>query len=122
MSANAENGNATLDIAKWIVVALLVAAAVVGNHYFAQEPVLYRVLGVVALAVVALLVALQTVKGAAFAQMVKDARVEMRKVVWPTRQETQQTTLVVLGVVVVMALILWGMDSLLGWVISLIIG
>ncbi|SEL47262.1 preprotein translocase subunit SecE [Atopomonas hussainii] len=122
MSANAENGNATLDIAKWIVVALLVAAAVVGNHYFVQEPVLYRVLGVVALAVVALLVALQTVKGAAFAQMVKDARVEMRKVVWPTRQETQQTTLVVLGVVVVMALILWGMDSLLGWVISLIIG
>ena len=122
MSANAENGNATLDIAKWIVVALLVAAAVVGNHYFAQEPVLYRVLGVVALAVVALLVVLQTVKGAAFAQMVKDARVEMRKVVWPTRQETQQTTLVVLGVVVVMALILWGMDSLLGWVISLIIG
>ncbi|MCJ8170899.1 preprotein translocase subunit SecE [Atopomonas sediminilitoris] len=121
MTANTENGNAAFDMAKWVVVALLVASAVVGNHYFAQEPILYRVLGVLALAIVALLVVLQTVKGAAFAQMVKDARVEMRKVVWPNRQETQQTTLVVLGVVVVMALILWGMDSLLGWFVSLII-
>jgi preprotein translocase subunit SecE len=44
----------------------------------------------------------------------KEARTEIRKVVWPTRQETTQTTLIVVAVVLVMALVLWGLDSLLG--------
>ncbi|WP_438504165.1 preprotein translocase subunit SecE [Acinetobacter towneri] len=52
----------------------------------------------------------------------KEARVEIRKVVWPTRQETMQTTLIVVAVVLVMALLLWGLDSLLGWLVSLIVG
>ncbi|TIR54961.1 MAG: preprotein translocase subunit SecE, partial [Mesorhizobium sp.] len=47
---------------------------------------------------------------------------EIRKVVWPTRQETTQTTLIVVAVVLVMALLLWGLDSLLGWLVSLIVG
>ncbi|MBP5143215.1 preprotein translocase subunit SecE, partial [Pseudomonas chlororaphis] len=53
---------------------------------------------------------------------VKEARTEIRKVVWPTRQETTQTTLIVVAVVLVMALLLWGLDSLLGWLVSLIVG
>lgn len=122
MNAKAESKDSHLDILKWSAVAVLVLAAVVGNHYFASAAVLYRVLGVVALAAVAAFVALQTVKGAAFFALVKDARAEMRKVVWPTRQETTQTTLVVVGVVLVMALLLWGLDSLLGWLVSLIVG
>jgi preprotein translocase subunit SecE len=52
----------------------------------------------------------------------KEAQVEVRRVVWPTRQEVNQTTLVVVAVVLVMAVILWGLDSLLGWLASLIIG
>jgi preprotein translocase subunit SecE len=122
MNAKAESKDSRLDILKWSVVAALVLAAVVGNHYFSAAAVLYRVLGVVALAAVAAFVALQTVKGAAFFALVKDARAEMRKVVWPTRQETTQTTLIVVGVVLVMALLLWGLDSLLGWLVSLIVG
>ncbi|MEX5381397.1 preprotein translocase subunit SecE, partial [Acinetobacter towneri] len=54
--------------------------------------------------------------------LLKEARVEIRKVVWPTRQETMQTTLIVVAVVLVMALLLWGLDSLLGWLVSLIVG
>ena len=57
-----------------------------------------------------------------FWNLAKAARVEIRKVVWPTRQETTQTTLIVLGVVLLMALILWGLDSLLGWIVSSVIG
>ena len=49
-------------------------------------------------------------------------RSEIRKVVWPTRQETTQTTLIVVAVVLVMALLLWGLDSLLGWLVSMIVG
>ena len=67
-------------------------------------------------------VALQTAKGQSFFNLVKEARIEIRKVVWPTRQETTQTTLMVVAVVLVMALLLWGLDSLLGWIVSSIVG
>jgi preprotein translocase subunit SecE len=110
------------DSVKWVVVAVLVGVAVVGNSYFADQSLLYRVLGIVALGAVAGLIALQTAKGEAFWTLVKGSRTEIRKVVWPTRQETVQTTLIVLAFVVVVALFLWGLDSLLGWLVSLVIG
>jgi len=110
------------DGLKWLVVTALVAVAVVGNSYYSNESVLYRVLAIVALAAVAGYVALQTAKGASFWSLVKGARTEIRKVVWPTRQETVQTTMIVVVFVLVMALILWGLDSFLGWLASLAIG
>lgn len=122
MNAKAESKDSRLDILKWFAVALLVVVAVVGNQYFSAEPILYRVLGILLLAGGAAFVALQTAKGDAFFTLVKEARAEMRKVVWPTRQETTQTTLIVVAVVLVMALLLWGLDSLLGWSVSLIVG
>ena len=104
------------DTAKWIVVFALVAVAVVGNSYFADQSLLYRVLGIVAIAAVAGLVALQTAKGAALWALVKGSRTEIRKVVWPTRQETVQTTMIVVAFVVLVALLLWGLDSSsVGW-------
>ena len=110
------------DGMKWLVVAALVAVAVVGNSYFANESLLYRVLGIVALAAAAGFVAMQTAKGASFWSLVKGSRTEIRKVVWPTRQETVQTTMIVVAFVLVVALILWGLDSFLGWLVSLAIG
>tara|TARA_R110001599_G_scaffold244233_1_gene444173 strand:+ start:283 stop:645 length:363 start_codon:yes stop_codon:yes gene_type:complete len=109
------------DAVKWIIVFALVAVAVVGNSYYADQSLLYRVLGILVLAAVAGLVALQTAKGEAFWTLVKGSRTEIRKVVWPTRQETVQTTMIVVAVVVVVALFLWGLDSLLGWLVSMAI-
>ena len=122
MNVKAEAKDSRFDLVKWLVVAALVAVGVVGNQYFSAEPVLYRVLGLVVLGAVAAFVAFQTARGQAFAVLLKEARVEIRKVVWPTRQETTQTTLIVVAVVLVMALLLWGLDSLLGWLVSLIVG
>lgn len=122
MSSKAETPSGALNIAKWCLVVVLVAAGVVGNQFYADESLLYRVLALVALAGVAVAVALATTQGSAFATLVKEARIEIRKVVWPTRPETLQTTFIVLGVVLVAALILWGLDSLLGLLASLIIG
>ncbi len=122
MNAKAESKDSRLDTLKWFAVAVLVAVAVVGNQYFSAEPIIYRVLGILLVAAGAAFVALQTAKGSAFFTLVKEARAEMRKVVWPTRQETTQTTLIVVAVVLVMALLLWGLDSLLGWLVSLIVG
>jgi preprotein translocase subunit SecE len=107
---------------KWIVVFALVAVAVVGNSYFSDQSLLYRVLGIVALAVVAGLVALQTAKGAAFWALIKGARTEIRKVVWPTRQETIQTTLIVVAMVLILGFVLWIFDTILMSILRLLTG
>tara|TARA_R110002110_G_scaffold302340_1_gene516467 strand:+ start:277 stop:639 length:363 start_codon:yes stop_codon:yes gene_type:complete len=116
-----ETTTSRFDSLKWIVVFALIAVAVVGNTYFAEQSLLYRVLGIVAISAVAGLVALQTAKGAAFWTLVKGSRTEIRKVVWPTRQETVQTTGIVVLFVLVVALFLWALDSFLGWLVSLAI-
>ena len=67
----------------------------VGNQYYSAEPILYRVLAVLAIGVVAAFVALQTSKGRSFAVLLKEARGEIRKVVWPTRREVILTTIMV---------------------------
>jgi len=122
MNAKAEANESRFDILKWLLVAVVVVVGVVANQYYSAQPLLYRVLGILVLAAVAGFVALQTVKGRAFFTLAKEARAEIRKVVWPTRQETTQTTMIVVAVVLVMALLLWGLDSLLGWLVSMIVG
>jgi preprotein translocase subunit SecE len=122
MTANTEEKVYRLDAIKWLLVVAVVAAGVVGNSHFSAESILYRALGLLVLAAVAVFVALQTAKGAAIADVVRGALVELRKVVWPTPQETNQTTLIVVAVVAVMSLILWALDTTLGFATSKIIG
>ncbi len=122
MSAKAESGVYRLDIIKWFFVMAVVVAGVVGNSMYSAEPMLYRVLALLGLAALAILVAYNTSKGNALWSLLREAVVEVRKVVWPTPQEVNQTTLIVLVVVVIMAIILWGLDTLFGWIASLIIG
>jgi len=122
MNAKLENENVALDSVKWILVLLMVGAGVVGNYYYSAESLLYRVIALLVLAIVAGWVALQTTKGKQFSALVSEAKTEIRKVVWPTRPELIQTTLMVVVFVLVVALILWGADSLIGWLISLVIG
>ena len=118
----AHSGSAAFEAVKWLLVVGLVAAAVVGNSYFSDQPTLYRVVGVVVVALVAVFVALQTEQGKAFNQLRKDSLVELRKIVWPTRQETLQTTLIVLVFVVLVALLLFVLDWILGGLMSWVIG
>ncbi|MEW5249006.1 preprotein translocase subunit SecE [Microbulbifer sp. 2201CG32-9] len=122
MNAKVEAKTFRLDGLKWLLVALLVGAAVAGNSYYAEFPLLYRVLAMVALIVVALAVAFNTAKGNALWTLLREAQAEVRRVVWPTRQEATQTTLIVMVVVLIMALILWALDSALGWAASKVIG
>lgn len=122
MESKADRSTSSLDVVKWLVVFVLIAAGVVGNQYFNAESLLYRVLALVALALVAAFVALQTERGRRFATLLKEARVEIRKVVWPTRPELIQTTAIVVVFVLVVALMLWGMDSLISWLVSGVIG
>lgn len=123
MNAKVESEEFRLDPLKWVVVAILVFGGAFANSYFADDvALLYRVLAMVGLGVVAAFVAVKTEKGHGFWELIKAAQVEIRKVVWPSNQETTQTTLIVVAVVLVAAMILWGLDTGLGYLASLIIG
>jgi preprotein translocase subunit SecE len=110
------------DAVKWLVAVSLIAGGIYAYYHYDQYPVLYRVLGLIPVVVIALLVAVWTQGGGAFWDLVRQARLEVYKVVWPTRQETVQTTMIVLLVVFVIALILWLLDMFFGWLASIIIG
>jgi preprotein translocase subunit SecE len=122
MSTKVEDETYRLDAAKWLLVVAIIAAGIYGNTIYAAETLLYRALAGVALAGVVVLIALQTEKGHAVWNLAKEARVEVRKVVWPTRQETTQTTLIVVAVVLFVSLVLWGLDSTLSLAIKSLIG
>lgn len=100
--------------ALWAVAVLLIAAAAVINAYFASHfALIVRVLLMVVLVVGAVVLAALTNQGQKALGFMKESRLELRKIVWPTRQETTQTTLIVVAMCLVVALALWGIDSLI---------
>ena len=112
----------TMDVLKWGLVAILLVGAIVGNSLLGELSAPLRVAGVIIMVAVALLVAAQTNKGQTTVAFAKESRTEVRKVVWPTRQETVQTTLIVFVVTFFAAMLLWGMDAILVRVVALITG
>ena len=111
-----------LDNIKWLVAILVFTAAVVGNSYFVEIPFLYRVLGVVALFIIGLGIISITNFGFNAIKLIKESRTEIRKVVWPTRMETTQTFMIVFGSIIVLCLFFWGLESLLSFLTSLVLG
>ncbi len=123
MSSSKEIGvGASLDWLKWGLVGIIVALAVYANWYYQEQSLFLRVLGVLIAGAAAFVIAVKTEKGNAAWNLIKEARSEIRRVVWPTNNETTQTTLVVLVMVFIFSLILWGLDSLLSWSVSSLIG
>lgn len=122
MNANVETKVFRFDLIKWIVTLALLVGVVVANSIYNEFALLYRVLVIVAVVLVAMLIAFNTEKGNAFWELLKAAQVELRKIVWPSTQEVNQTTVLVVAVVIITALILWGLDALIGLGAEQIIG
>lgn len=122
MSTKEEVTSQKLDPLLWLVVVGIVVGGVYANTMFVGVNVLVKALVGIAMAGVAIAVALQTVRGRAGWDLAKEARVEVRKVIWPTQAETTQTTLIVVVVVIIVGLFLWGLDSSLSWGIQAVIG
>jgi preprotein translocase subunit SecE len=122
MAETAEQTNSGMDKAKLALAAILVLVGFYGFYQFADQPLLYRVLGILLFVIIAAGIALTTSKGRSLTSFMQSARTEVRKMVWPTRAETLQTTLVILVVVVLVGLFLWLLDTFLGWIMSMIIG
>ena len=115
MVTKAEQSTSGLDTVKLMSALLVLIAGVVGFYYFEDESQLLRVIGMLALAATAFYVVSTTEIGRRSLGFVRDAKVEVRKVVWPTRAETTQTTIAVLIMVLLVAIMLWLIDMTLGW-------
>ena len=110
------------DVLKWGAVIVLMASALGAFYWFSEESLLLRVIGLLAVSGVALGIVYQTEKGRLAWGFIREARNEVRKVVWPTRRETGQTTLIVIAVVGLVAVLLWLFDSMLTYLVRLLLG
>jgi preprotein translocase subunit SecE len=117
-----QSGGGVLDTVKLLFAVLALLAGLVAYYYFADASVLFRVPGVVGGLVVGLGIAATTTQGQTFRRFVQGARVELRKVVWPKREETLQTTLVVILFAITMGIFFWVLDLGLLWVTRLLTG
>ena len=118
MNSKVETANTRLDTVKLVIALLIVLGVIAAFYIFAEHSLLVRVIGLVAGAGLAIAIAMQTEKGRQTWGFFQDAQMEVRKVVWPTREETMQTTLLVIIMVIIVSLILWGLDWTLGSMIS----
>ena len=108
-----------LNTLLWILVAVFFAAAAIGNVYFQKVYSLpIRVVGVVIALVIAFAFAAITNQGTKARTFFKDSKIEAQKVVWPSRQEARQTTLIVIGVTIIASLFFWATDSIIVTVIN----
>jgi preprotein translocase subunit SecE len=122
METKVEEQPTIVDTAKLVLAVVVVLAGLVGYYYFANASTLLRALGVMLALAVAAVVALTSLQGRQLWKFVQGARVELGKVVWPTREETRNTTLVVLVVALIGGVFFWLLDLFLLWLTTRITG
>ena len=111
-----------MDNLKLGVAVLLMLGGVFAFHYFEDQMVTLRVLGMLAVTGIALAIIAQTAFGRTVIGFVNGAQNEVRRVVWPSRTETVQTTLVVIVIVIIVGIFLWLLDMVLLWAVQLLTG
>jgi len=111
-----------LDSFKLLLAIAVLIFGIVGFYYYEAESQLYRVLGVVFAAMVAVAISSTTRIGQGLIGFARESRMEVRKVVWPTRQETIQTTFMVIVAVIIIGIFLWLIDMLLAQAIQMLTG
>ncbi len=120
MKAKEDDNNSRSDLVKWILALIIVAAAIVLNQHFAALALSLRLIGWLVVTCMVAGIVYTTSQGGKLWLFAGDSQIELRKVVWPTRQETLQTTMVVIAMTIILGLLLWGVDTILLWAVSLI--
>jgi preprotein translocase subunit SecE len=129
MNTQAEPATSVADIVKQVFSVVFVVGGVAAFYYFSTDHtyfkevrLLYRVLGLVVIVLMALGMMLTTDLGRTVWSFVLESKQEVRKVVWPTREETMRTTLLVFAMVFIVGLILWLLDMFLFWGVRILTG
>ena len=113
MSEKVETGGSGLDNLKLGAAILFLVGAIYAFYHFEEQLLVVRVLGLLAVAGIAVFIAAQSSTGKSIMGFISGAQSEVRRVVWPTRAETTQTTLAVLVIVLIMGILLWLFDMVL---------
>lgn len=122
MNTQVEASASIFDVVKQVFSVVFVVAGVAAFYYFSEISLLYRVLGLVVVALVVVGLVLTTELGRNVWGFVLESKQEVRKVIWPTREETVRTTLLVFAMVFIVGLILWLLDMFLFWGVRLLTG
>ena len=124
MSTQTETSQSgVLDILKLLIAAVVLVGGLYGYYFYQNDyPMAVRVLMVLLGAGVGITIAMMSTQGQRLWHFIQGSRVELRKVVWPTRTETTQTAIAVFVFTLVMALFFWGLDSGLLWLTRWLVG
>lgn len=122
MNTQVEASTSILDVVKQVFSVVFVVAGVAAFYYFSEIPLLYRVLSLVAVMIVVAGMLLTTGVGRTVWGFVLESKQEVRKVVWPTRDETFRTTLLVFAMVLIVGIVLWLLDMFLFWGVRFLTG
>ncbi|SDE14336.1 preprotein translocase subunit SecE [Aquimonas voraii] len=112
----------TSDIVKYVIAGLLAVAALAGFYWFSTAPTALRVVGMLVGFGLAIAVFMLSAKGRDTREFFAETRFELRKVVWPTRQETTRTTGLIIVVVIVISLILALFDLVISTGVRALLG
>lgn len=122
MTAYSKAEASVFDAVKLVISIALLIGGIVAFYYFANQPLLYRVLGLLGLVAIAAAAVFTTAQGKQLWAFMRESRMEVRKVIWPSRQETTQTTLIVIVMVFIVGVILWLLDMFLFWGVRVLTG
>ncbi len=122
MTEQVQQGATALDTAKLVAGIAILAAGIAGFYLLGDLPIWVRWIIVLAALAAGALVAVQSAQGRTFWEFVQSSRIELRKVVWPDRQETVQVTIIVFVMIIVLGLFFWGLDSLLAFLTKWLAG
>jgi preprotein translocase subunit SecE len=122
MNTKAETGSGILETVKLLVVAAIVVAGILAFYAFEEQSLLLSVAVVLASLAAAVVVFMLTERGRTLWKFIQGSRVEIRKVIWPTRTEAMQTTITVFVFVLVLGVFFWLLDMGLLWITRLLTG
>ena len=111
-----------LDTIKLLLAAGVLVGGLYSYYYFLEVALPLRVLMVLGGLAAGVTVAMTSTQGQRLWAFIQGARIEIRKVVWPTKQETTQTAIAVFVFTLIMALFFWGLDSFLLWLTRTLVG
>ena len=122
MNTKAESAPGVMDTIKLILAAAVLVSGIFAYYYFENESILLRVGGLLVALAIGVVIAFQSLQGQILWRFIQSSRNELRKVIWPTRQETLQTTLTVLVFTLILGVFFWILDLILLWATGILTG
>jgi preprotein translocase subunit SecE len=123
MNAQTEAGESgILDILKLLIAAGVLVGGLFAYYWYLEVSQPIRVLMVLGGTIAGVGIAMTSTQGRRLWAFIQGSRIEIRKVVWPTKQETTQTAIAVFVFTLVMAIFFWGLDSFLLWLTRTLVG